>query len=89
MTQMNKVMDPQKTAAMMREFQKESTKMDMTEEMSRFHSNLCILMKFILCHLDDLFLFNMCCFFYVSDPDLGMEKFSANCDLIQAGLVGQ
>ncbi|GFS22761.1 charged multivesicular body protein 2b [Elysia marginata] len=33
MTQMNKVMDPQKTAAMMRDFQKESTKMDMTEEM--------------------------------------------------------
>ncbi|RUS71765.1 hypothetical protein EGW08_020469 [Elysia chlorotica] len=33
MTQMNKVMDPQKTAAMMREFQKESAKMDMTEEM--------------------------------------------------------
>uniref|UniRef100_A0A0B7A8V6 Uncharacterized protein n=1 Tax=Arion vulgaris TaxID=1028688 RepID=A0A0B7A8V6_9EUPU len=33
MTQMNKVMDPQKTAAMMQEFQKETAKMDMTEEM--------------------------------------------------------
>ncbi|BFZ25242.1 hypothetical protein BsWGS_28281 [Bradybaena similaris] len=33
MTQMNKVMDPQKTAAMMREFEKESAKMDMTGEM--------------------------------------------------------
>ncbi|CAG5119038.1 unnamed protein product, partial [Candidula unifasciata] len=33
MKQMNKVTDPQKTAAMMREFQKEKYKMDMTEEM--------------------------------------------------------
>merc|ERR1711936_1284879 len=33
MQQMNKVMDPQKTAAMMQNFQKEAMKMDMTEEM--------------------------------------------------------
>ena len=31
---MNKVMDPQKTARMMQEFEKESTKMEMSEEMS-------------------------------------------------------
>ena len=36
MQEMNKVMDPQKTAAMMQNFQKESMKMDMTEEMSMF-----------------------------------------------------
>lgn len=33
MQQMNKVMDPQKTARMMQEFEKESTKMEMSEEM--------------------------------------------------------
>lgn len=42
MTQMNKVMDPQKTAAMMREFEKESAKMDMTGEMSE---NLILLFR--------------------------------------------
>ena len=36
MTQMNKVMDPQKMAKTMQEFSKESTKMEMTEEMSMF-----------------------------------------------------
>ena len=30
-------MDPQKTAAMMQNFQKEAMKMDMTEEMSMSH----------------------------------------------------
>lgn len=33
MTQMNKVMDPMKTAAMMKDFERESSKMSMTEEM--------------------------------------------------------
>ena len=36
MTDMNKVMDPQKTAKTMQEFTKQSAKMDMTEEMSKF-----------------------------------------------------
>lgn len=31
---MNKLMDPQKTAATMREFEKQNARMDMTEEMS-------------------------------------------------------
>ena len=35
MTDMNKVMDPQKTAKTMQEFTKQSAKMDMTEEMSK------------------------------------------------------
>ena len=35
MQQMNKVMDPQKTAKMMQDFEKEATKMEMSEEMSR------------------------------------------------------
>jgi hypothetical protein len=40
MQQMNKVMDPQKTAKVMQEFEKESTKMEMSEEMSElFHSS--------------------------------------------------
>lgn len=34
MVAMNKVMDPQKTAATMKEFERESARMDMTEEMS-------------------------------------------------------
>lgn len=33
MTSMNKLMDPQKTAATMREFEKQNARMDMTEEM--------------------------------------------------------
>ncbi|XP_064613965.1 charged multivesicular body protein 2b-like [Liolophura sinensis] len=33
MTQMNKVMDPQKTMQMMKEFERENAKMEMTEEM--------------------------------------------------------
>lgn len=36
MTQMNKVMDPQKTMQVLKEFEKESTKMEMSEEMSEF-----------------------------------------------------
>lgn len=35
MTQMNKVMDPMKTAATMKDFERESAKMSMTEEMSK------------------------------------------------------
>ena len=35
MTEMNKVMDPQKTMQIMKEFEKESTKMGMSEEMSK------------------------------------------------------
>ena len=35
MTDMNKVMDPQKTAKTMQQFTKQSAKMDMTEEMSK------------------------------------------------------
>ena len=43
MTQMNKVMDPQKTAATMREFQKENAKMEMSEEMSKtFFEPFCV-----------------------------------------------
>ena len=34
MTQMNKVMDPQKTMKTMQEFEKQNVKMEMTEEMS-------------------------------------------------------
>lgn len=34
MASMNKVMDPQKLAGTMREFEKQSARMDMTEEMS-------------------------------------------------------
>ena len=34
---MNKVMDPQKTAKTMQEFTKQSAKMDMTEEMSKWN----------------------------------------------------
>lgn len=34
MAAMNKVMDPQKTAATMKEFERQSARMDMTEEMS-------------------------------------------------------
>lgn len=34
MTSMNKVMDPQKIAATMGEFERQSARMDMTEEMS-------------------------------------------------------
>lgn len=34
MTQINKVMDPKKTMKMMQDFQRESTKMEMSEEMS-------------------------------------------------------
>ena len=37
MQQMNKVMDPMKTAKMMQDFEKESTKMGMTEDMSKYH----------------------------------------------------
>ena len=36
MAQMNKVMDPQKMAAQMNQFTKESMKMGMTEEMSMY-----------------------------------------------------
>ena len=35
MQEMNKVMDPQKTAKMMQEFERENMKMGMTEEMSK------------------------------------------------------
>ena len=35
MQQMNKVMDPQKTAKMMQEFERENAKMGMSEEMSK------------------------------------------------------
>ena len=35
MQEMNKVMDPQKTAKMMQEFERENAKMGMTEEMSK------------------------------------------------------
>ena len=35
MTEMNKAMDPQKTMQIMKEFEKQSTKMDMSEEMSK------------------------------------------------------
>ena len=38
MTNMNKVMDPQKTAQTMREFEKQNMKMEMTEEMSKLLS---------------------------------------------------
>ncbi len=34
MTSMNKVMDPQKTAKTLQEFNKQNAKMEMTEEMS-------------------------------------------------------
>lgn len=34
MASMNKLMDPQKTAETMREFEKQNARMDMTEEMS-------------------------------------------------------
>ena len=40
MVEMNKVMDPQKTMKVMQEFEKESTKMGMSEEMSEFQSFL-------------------------------------------------
>ena len=33
MASMNKIMDPQKTAAMLKEFEKQNMKMDMTDEM--------------------------------------------------------
>ena len=36
MTAMNKAMDPQKTAKMMQDFQKETMKMEMSEEMSKY-----------------------------------------------------
>ena len=35
MTDMNKIMDPQKTAATLKEFEKQNMKMEMTEEMSK------------------------------------------------------
>ena len=35
MQSMNKVMDPQKTAKMMQEFERENAKMGMSEEMSK------------------------------------------------------
>jgi hypothetical protein len=34
MAKMNKIQDPAKTAAIMREFEKQNMKMDMTDEMS-------------------------------------------------------
>lgn len=40
MTQMNKVMDPQKTMQMMKEFERENAKMEMTEEMSKIWESL-------------------------------------------------
>lgn len=39
MVAMNKVMDPQKTAQTMREFERQNAKMEMTEEMSKLHAN--------------------------------------------------
>ncbi len=41
---MNKVMDPQKTAQTMRQFQMENAKMDMTDEMSQ----LCFLCRLFM-----------------------------------------
>ena len=38
MVEMNKVMDPQKTMQTMQEFEKQSTKMAMSEEMSKFQA---------------------------------------------------
>jgi len=35
MAKMNKMQDPAKTAAIMREFEKQNMKMDMTDEMSK------------------------------------------------------
>ena len=39
MQEMNKVMDPQKTAKMMQEFERENAKMGMSEEMSKFSNS--------------------------------------------------
>ena len=36
MSNMNKVMDPMKTAKTMKEFERQNMKMEMTEEMSKF-----------------------------------------------------
>ena len=38
MSDMNKIMDPQKTAATLKEFEKQNMKMEMTEEMSKLYS---------------------------------------------------
>ena len=42
MQAMNKVMDPQKTAKMMQEFERENAKMGMSEEMSKYLMSLCV-----------------------------------------------
>ena len=36
MTDMNKIMDPQKTAKTLQEFERQNAKMEMTDEMSEF-----------------------------------------------------
>ena len=50
MQQMNKVMDPQKTAKMMQEFERENAKMGMSEEMSK-NSFLHFSFLFLMCVL--------------------------------------
>ena len=43
MQEMNKVMDPQKTAKMMQEFERENAKMGMSEEMSKLSAKIVFL----------------------------------------------
>ena len=43
MVDMNKVMDPMKTAKTMQEFEKQNMKMEMTEELSKTDIYICIL----------------------------------------------